>query len=171
MLKLVIFYFERKAATLCTLHKLKLKYHWHLGDFSWRLVGLVGKSPVWSYKEHPGNLEPWAKNLCCILGFSSEIIRTPDSSRLTFKGLGVCSYGIRDDLYRPQQVLSDVIWSIRLTPCLEQPVKKEVKIKSCATMVIRYVWYVFESRSFYTSSSLPISHSAYVCALIGIMHD
>jgi len=32
------------------------------------------------------------------------------------------------------------------------------------------MWYVFESRSFYTSSNLPTGHFTYMYVVIGIMH-
>lgn len=157
MVQLVIFHFKRKAATLWTLHKLNFKYHWHLGAFSWRLVGLVGKPPVWSYKEYPGNLKPWANNLCCILGLSSEIIKTSDSSRLTFKGPGVTLYGICDDLYEPSTGVKMIFYLVYHIDSMSSTTyqKEEAKIKSCLTTVIRYVWYVFESRSCIQAQVFP----------------
>lgn len=45
---------------------------------------------------------------------------------------------------------------------------EDVKMKSYVTTVTRYMWYVFESRSFYMSSNPPINHSTCMYAPIRI---
>ena len=51
-------------------------------------------------------------------------------------------------LYKPPTTIEIIfICSMMLNPYVAQPIKKrKQKIKSYVTMVIRYMWYVFEFR-------------------------
>lgn len=68
----------------------------------------------------------------------------------TLKGTGCVYTGYMAMCMNPQQVLKlCFIWFMVLSPYLaQQTFKVEVKLKSFVTILIRYTWYVFESRSF-----------------------